>query len=1040
MSFCQACAEYKNTPTAIKGVIDLSDWDFNKNGITTLDGEWEFFFGQFLDPDDFINIHDANNIDYFPVPSTWRDYEHEGIRKNGRGYATYRLRIIPKKEQHKLALRIFDISSAYRLWINGQLLAESGIVGKTSDNETPNPSVLMPEFLSDGKPIEVVLQVSNHFFREGGVTSSVKIGPHNLITAEQTKQWGIALFFVGSLFVMGGYHLVLFMFRRKNHSPLYFGFYCLLWMGNFLASNSSAWILRLFLPETPIQILNRLDQIFFIVTLPVGYQFFRSLYPQEFSKKVLVASISFASFFTILCISIPVFNFTAIMPVYFIISGIHIVYCFFRLNIARQKKLEGANFILTGFIILGYVGINDMLTDLHIIQSVYMIHVGVFFFILFQAFALSLRFSQAFSAVEKLSSELEENNKKLSMLDRVKDEFLANTSHELRTPLSGIIGLSEALLAGSGGKITPQASADLCMIANSAKRLSKLVNDILDFSRLENSDLLLKKKPVDLKSIGDLTIGVIRPLAQKKEIEIVNSISSQCQFVDGDEDRIIQILLNLIGNAVKFTEKGIIRITAEKNKDMIEIAVSDTGPGISPDNMEKIFKPFEQVVPSTASIGGVGLGLSVSRHLVELHGGMLWAESSEGNGSVFRFTIPIHKNQEVSSTPSKNNDYFIHNPQIINLEDQKPIYNVKGFARILAVDDDPVNLQVLRNHLSIEGMAVTTAMDGKQALSLIDSGDSFDLVLLDLMMPGMTGFEVCMELRRRFTITELPIIILTARIRLSDITKGLECGANDYLGKPFAREELLARTRVQLKIIKAEEEARRSGRLAMLGELAASIAHEVNTPINTIINSSQLILMAENREELELDASVIKSEGKRIAGIVSGLLSFARTGSGEKTPCRIDIIIEESISLVKAKLRNENIIINMDIPDNLPEINMNSQLMIQVFLNIIMNSAHALNEKYLSKDDNKRIIIRGEKISLGPSEIVRLTFHDFGTGIPDSLLDKIMKPFFTTKPVGKGTGLGLSVSQNIVSDHQGNMVIESDTGISTTVIIDLPIN
>ncbi|WP_027359822.1 ATP-binding protein [Desulforegula conservatrix] len=1016
----------------------MSGWNLKKDGTVNLDGEWEFYFGQLLEPDDFKNISGHEKSDYLPIPSTWRNYEYEGKKINGKGYATYRLKIIPEKAQDRLALRIFDISSAYRLWINGQLLAESGKVGKSSENEVPNPSVLMPEFQSDGEPIELVLQVSNHYFREGGITSSVRIGHHNQITAEQTKQWGIALFFVGSLLVMGGYHLVLFLFRRKNPSTLYFGFYCLLWMANFLVSNSSAWVIRLFLPVTPIQVLSRLDQIFFFLTIPVGYQFFRSLYPKEFSRKILIASSILAVFFTLLGLTIPVFILTALVPIYFSTSALLIVYSFFKLNRARLKKLEGATFILIGFIIIGSAGINDMLTDMHIIQSVYLIHVGVFFFVLFQAFALSLRFSKAFSSVENLSSELKENYLKLSKLDRIKDEFLANTSHELRTPLSGIIGLSESMLAGSGGELSRQSAANLIMIVNSAKRLSTLVNDILDFSRLENNDLKIDIKAVDLRSIADIAIGVIKPLAQKKGISIENAISMWLPFAEGDEDRLIQIFFNLLGNAVKFTDKGEIRVSAKKKKDMIEIAVSDTGTGIHPDSMEIIFRPFEQD-DSSASMGGVGLGLSISHHLTELHGGRLWAESSIGKGSTFHFTIPVCKDPDALAAPSESPAPFIQNLPENDFENLNPIFNTKGLARILAVDDDPVNLQVLRNHLSLEGMAVTTAKDGMEALALVDSGESFDLILLDLMMPGLSGFEVCKELRRKFSITELPIIILTARKRLSDITKGLECGANDYLGKPFAREELLARTRVQLKIIRAEEEARRAGRLAMLGELAASIAHEVNTPINTIINSSQLILMADSREELEQDAGVIKSEGRRIAGIVSALLSFARTGSGEKAPCRIGNIISESICLVEAKLRNDHIRLQIDIADNLPEINMNSQLITQVFLNIINNAAHALNEKYQGLDENKKIIIEGELINFGSDKLVRLTFKDFGTGIPESLINRIMMPFFTTKPVGKGTGLGLSVSQNIISDHRGSMVIESEAGISTTVIIDFPI-
>lgn len=228
------------------------------------------------------------------------------------------------------------------------------------------------------------------------------------------------------------------------------------------------------------------------------------------------------------------------------------------------------------------------------------------------------------------------------------------------------------------------------------------------------------------------------------------------------------------------------------------------------------------------------------------------------------------------------------------------------------------------------------------------------------MMPGMTGFEVCRELRRRHSLTELPVIMLTARSRLSDLTAGLECGANDYLGKPFAREELLARTRVQLEVRQAAAEARRAGQLAMLGELSASIAHEVNTPINTIINSSQLLLTAGSREELEHDASIIRSEGRRIAGIVASLLSFARRYQGEKTTCPVARIVADTVSLVQAKLRQEHIRLLVEVPGDLPDVEANHQQMLQVALNLVNNAAQALNDKYPDAHPDK-IIRWGEK-------------------------------------------------------------------------------
>jgi two-component system, sensor histidine kinase ChiS len=1022
-------------------VLDLTGWDMEKDGPVRLDGEWEFYWGQLLTPDDFKDPRSPKKTGYLPLPSAWNSFEQRGKKLGGTGYATLHLHVITGQTSGNLALNLFDIYSAYALWLNGNPFIESGVVGKTFDEEVPDPSSLVREFRNEENSIDLVLQVSNYNNREGGILSSVRLGSEMAIHAENARQRGTALFFIGSLLVMGVYHLALYCFRRKNISPLFFGIYCLLWMGNSLTSDSSGWVIRLFLPGAPIQILERFSLICFFLSIPIGYRFFSSLYTQEFSVRIQRFTQIMAGVFVCCALFLPALRLlTALLPVYYLFSLLLIIYCLFKLYRARKKGREGATFILAGFLILGLIAVNDMLYDLQVIHSIYLIQVGMFVFILFQALAISLRFSRAFATVERLSEELEENNLTLSRMDRIKDEFLANTSHELRTPLSGIIGLSESLLEGVAGPLPPKAVGDLSLVVASARRLAGLVNDILDFSLLENRDLDLQIKAVDLRSLVDVVLAVSTPLARGKGIETVNAIPPGTPCVEGDEDRLLQIFFNLIGNAIKFTDHGEVRVTAENQGEFVEIVISDTGSGIPADQIETIFLPFEQVDSSASrAANGVGLGLAISRHLAKLHGGKLWAESTLGRGSLFHITLPVRANPSESAPPRNPVAPYRLPPMVPASIFPSFPGPAGGSTRVLAVDDDPINLQVIRNHLELAGMSVITASNGQEALALIEAGQAFDLVLLDVMMPGMTGFEVCRRLRLRYSVTELPVIMLTARKRVSDLTEGLDSGANDYLGKPFAREELLARTRVQLKMLEAEEEARSKGRFAMMGELAAGIAHEVNTPINTIINSSQLILLADNREDLEHDAMIIRDEGRRIAGIVGGLLSFAHRGKGEKAPCTIGRIVSDSIRLIEAKLRKEQIRLLVDIPDTIPDVKANPQQMMQVFLNLINNAAHALHEKFPESHDDKTIRITAEPVHAEGGTLVRLTFHDRGNGIPAHLLNKVMKPFFTTKPAGMGTGLGLSVTQGIIADHGGTMWLESIEGIFTKVTVELPV-
>lgn len=236
-----------------------------------------------------------------------------------------------------------------------------------------------------------------------------------------------------------------------------------------------------------------------------------------------------------------------------------------------------------------------------------------------------------------------------------------------------------------------------------------------------------------------------------------------------------------------------------------------------------------------------------------------------------------------------------------------------------------------------------------------------------------------------------------------------------------------------------EAEAVRTGHLASLGELAAGVAHEINNPINGIINYAQIIANKSDRRSKESDiANRIIKEGNRIAVIVNSLLSFARERKEEKATVRVERILHDAVTLTEAQLRKEGIILKMDLSSRLPEIIANPQQLQQVFLNVISNARYALNRKYPGPHEAKTIEISNKKVMFEGSAFVRLIFYDQGAGIPANILDKVLNPFFSTKPGGEGTGLGLSISHGIIKNHGGTLKIESKEAEFTKIIIDLP--
>lgn len=440
-------------------------------------------------------------------------------------------------------------------------------------------------------------------------------------------------------------------------------------------------------------------------------------------------------------------------------------------------------------------------------------------------------FNSLIAQLKNYTESLKAKNAELSEIDKLKDEFLANTSHELRTPLNGIIGIAESMIDGAAGQLNQEQINNLLMIASSGRRLSNLVNDILDFAKLKHKNIELQIKPLGIREITNVVLTLSQPLANQKTLQLINAISLDVPKVDADENRIQQVLYNLIGNAIKFTEKGFVEVSAVvvkpylsqgNQQGVLEISVTDTGIGIAADKLERIFESFEQADGSiTRAYGGSGLGLAISKQLVELHGGQISVQSTVGKGSRFTFTLPLSLEFQDKTlyrlTPPSlaSTNALLQKIQVVSTVRDLPnlapktqhiftksesLSLPKRVFKLLIVDDEPINLQVLSNLLSLESYSLTLTHSPLETLQLIQKGLKPDLILLDVMMPGMTGYEVCQKIRERFPASELPIILLTAKNQVSDLVEGFNSGANDYLTKPFSKNELLARIRTHIKL------------------------------------------------------------------------------------------------------------------------------------------------------------------------------------------------------------------------------------------------
>ena len=409
--------------------------------------------------------------------------------------------------------------------------------------------------------------------------------------------------------------------------------------------------------------------------------------------------------------------------------------------------------------------------------------------------ALGLYFRYRF--VQKTKAELEEKNKiieaekqKAQDSEKAKHQFLANMSHEIRTPMNAIKGMTDILLRRDPKK--PQLEY-LNGIKQSSDSLLVIINDILDISKIEAGKVDLEEIPFSLTEVIQNVETIMQFKAEEKglllKMDLEDGIPDK---VIGDPTRLRQILVNLTGNAIKFTEKGMVTVqlktekTNQPDQMVAKFCVSDTGVGIGNERLEKIFESFEQAYSDTTrKFGGTGLGLSISKKLVEIQDGKIWAESQKGKGSKFYFTIPFNivEQQEIDEIQKTTN------PENENIAGQ-----LKGI-KVLLVEDNQFNAIVAQEELedAIEDIMIEIAENGVIAIEKISHGD-FDIILMDVQMPVMNGYEATHAIRNLSNgKAKTPIIAMTANVMKEEVERCYEAGMDDFIGKPFDTEVLLSK-------------------------------------------------------------------------------------------------------------------------------------------------------------------------------------------------------------------------------------------------------
>ncbi len=790
-------------PQAQGGRLDLRAWSLAEKGPVELRGEWAL---EWHDPEGRTSATETVR-----VPSAWPIPDGAYWIT---GAATYRLDVLlPPETEPTLTLRFATVSTAYELRVDGELVGGVGTFGFTDATSAPGSAERVFHVTPQGDVLEIEVRVSNFDFRTGGLRRPIELGLPGQLEPTRDTRLARALFFVGAFLILAFYHLLIFALRRDIRAALYFALLSLTTSGHLLIVDND--VAQGLIPGLGWHAALILEYSFFTLIGLWSALFLHSLFPHEVPRRGVQALSALGVLLVgSLYVTPTTFSSGVTLRIVQVLVVLTLPYVLVKVGQAARAGRPGAALYLAGACVFVGAGVLDVLSSLSpsfFDQMPRLVPFGFLVFLLCQAALLARSVAAAYARVHELSD-------RLLGLDRLKDELLANTSHELRAPLYGMIGIADSLRQGAEGGLSGRVRGQLGMIVESGERLSRMVDDVLDFSQMRTSELTLERSLCSLHEAAEIACARLGPRAEEKRLQLQQLIPADFPGLDADPDRLQQIVLNLASNAIEATESGGVTLTASHDQTTATLRVIDTGLGLDAGTQERLFQPFETGSEPSEAVGP-GLGLAIARELARLHGGDVTFRTWPGQGTTFYVSLPLAgpetpaaEEPRTSSTPFDEPPRLelvpeLPRPDLVAPDSAEvaPEVSTSGHeGTVLIVDSDAVHRTVLVNHLRTAGYAVVTASTGTEALRQMSHQP--DLVVLDVMTPQLNGYDLCRQLRQRFPANELPILFLTARNRPSDVVLGLKAGANDYIAKPVHGEELIARIASHVSVKRLTEE------------------------------------------------------------------------------------------------------------------------------------------------------------------------------------------------------------------------------------------
>jgi len=982
------------------GELDLRDLVFSDGQSITLAGEWRFHPYRLLE--NVPEEESDNETDYINVPGDWSAALNEDA-DNPYGYGSYHLRIyVDNEKDTAFSMRIPSVRSASALYANGMLVGKSGEVGEREQDvyawNVPYSSTSIRA--DEDGVIDIVLQVANFVDpRTSGLVRSVKFGYEEDIKRESEVSTILqvataVIFFVHALFAS-----LIYVVGIHDKRLIYFSIAILmLTLINLTGGDEKVFYQYMTLGYTTTFKLAMIAMVLlsWSIVHAVGPQV------QAISKKILPIYSILCSIFILISIFIPMEYLNAASNYTF--SAVFIGTSIATIALLRARKsFQGGIWVA-----LSIVAIMS-----HYFWWAYTMGTGIK--VIYYPFDLIISIICLavvwFRHYNQMHLETKKQAARLQKADKEKDEFLANTSHELRNPLHSILNMAQCVLEREGASLQNESVKNLETVLSVSRRMSFMLNELLEMTSLKDGKPTLHLQPISIQALTEGVVDMLNYILKGKPVQIMNEVSADFPAVIGDENRVTQILFNLVDNAVKYTSEGKITIQASIKNDIAYLSIKDTGIGMDKETMKTLFTPYVQgSIKKSMSEGGFGLGLHISKKLVELHGGTLQVQSVLGEGSTFTFTLPLADEQAIISELTGESftpitvqpvESVVHNKRLqqMNLDQSR-----KDCPRIMVVDDDPVNLEVMETILSSKSYQIRTVLSGEDALALLDTQE-WDLVILDVMMPNMSGYEVTRMIRERFSMSELPVLLLTARNRQDDIKSGFLAGANDYVTKPVDAVELRSRVTALTEVKQSSRE-----RLQMESAwLQAQIQpHFLFNTLNSIIALS------------EIDTKGMQKLLEAFSDVLRGKFNFQHIDDF--------VPIENELSLIRSYLYIEQERFGKRLKVNW-EVDKEVQIKI-LALTIQPLVENAIEHGIMQRLEGGEITIR----VINHKTYVEISVADNGIGIETDVLQKIQE-----KKQASQSGVGLlNTNLRLQRTFGKGLEVKSTPGRGTTVTFTVP--